>query len=394
MCPGATGRRPGRTGDMLPGVGRPLEKACPLGTGASPSRYHALMPVDSPGFRPGGRQWLQRLAPLIALTALVGVTILYEQLVRAPDERTFLKPENLLNILRQAAPVGVVAIGMTFVIAAGGIDLSVGSIVALAGGVGILAMDAVARDGWPPAVAIALGLGTTLGAGLACGAVNGVLAGLMRLPPFIATLGTLAAFRSLAVALADGGSFSPGYDVRGQLQAVGDMGRAGIPLGTWDSTPIQLHYPILILVTLAILGAAIVRQTVFGVHVRAAGDNEQAAAYAAIPVARVRCLTYMLAGLAAGIAGVLLTLRMGGSLPSGDTGLFYELDAIAAVVIGGTSMQGGSARVLGTLAGVLILAVISNMLSMMGIGGHFQGLFKGCVIIAAVILQRVIGPRM
>ncbi|MEX2218000.1 MAG: ABC transporter permease [Phycisphaerales bacterium] len=336
---------------------------------------------------------LARLAPVLALAALVLSTVLFEQVFREPDQRAFLKPENLLNILRQAAPVGVIAVGMTFVIISGAIDLSVGALTALAAGLGIMTLDALIRRDYAPGTSIGAALAVMLLAGAAGGAVNGTLVWLGRIPPFIATLGTLAAYRSLAVALADGGNFEPDFTYRSKVAALGELSFRGIPLGSIDGRLVILSYPVLIFAAVAAAGAFLLRRTVYGVQVRATGDNERAAAYAAIRTGPVRLIAFALAGLTTGIAALLYSARMGASVPSSTTGLFTELDAIAAVVIGGTQMRGGSGTVLGTVVGVLVLAVITNMLSMVGVGGHYQDLVKGGVIIAAALLQRAVARQ-
>jgi ribose transport system permease protein len=329
--------------------------------------------------------WLAALAaasPLLALIGLVAAAAVVESLSVPPEQRAFLSIHNFLNILRQSAPWGVVAIGMTFVIISGGIDLSVGSIVALAGGLGILAMNAASEAGAGPAVAAVAGVISMVGAATFLGAFNGMLVTLGKIAPFIATLSTLAAYRSISQAVVDGGNYSSSNS------AFGALGSAGIELGEVGGRIVQLHYPVLIFFALAVVGSLLLRVSVYGLRVRAVGDNEKAAAYAALPVRWVRLATYTLSGLTCGIAAVLISSRMGGTVSSGSTGLFYELDAIAAVVIGGTRMQGGAGRVWGTVVGVMILGVINNMLNMLGVGTYYQGLVKGGVIIAAVLVQR------
>jgi ribose transport system permease protein len=328
------------------------------------------------------RGWLAAASPLLALIGLVIAAAAVEFYSVPADQGAFLSVHNFLNILRQSAPWGVVAIGMTFVIISGGIDLSVGSIVALAGGLGILAMNAASDSGAAAGVAAVVGVLAITGTALLLGALNGLLITVGKIAPFIATLSTLAAYRSISQAIVDGGNYSSSNSVFATL------GSAGIELGEMSGRTVQLHYPVLIFFVLAILGSLLLRLTVYGLRVRAVGDNEKAAAYAALPVRWVRLVTYSLSGLTCGIAAVLIASRMGGTVSSGSTGLFYELDAIAAVVIGGTRMQGGAGRVWGTVVGVMILGVINNMLNMLGVGTYYQGLVKGGVIVAAVLVQR------
>jgi ribose transport system permease protein len=338
--------------------------------------------TTSPPSRPSIALWVSRLGPLIALVVLMAATVLYEQFTRSPGERVFLTPGNLLNILRQAAPWGVVAIGMTFVIISGGIDLSVGALAALAGGLGIMTMAAALERGTAPGWVLASGVAVILASALALGAINGLLVWWGRLAPFIATLSTLAAYRSIALALVDGGNFYV------SLPLLRQFGSGGIRLGAGDGGGVQLHYPVLVFFAVAILAALLLRFTTFGLLVRAVGDNDRAAAYAAVRTGRVKFLAYSLLGLCCGVSAVLLACRMGGSLSSSSSGLFYELDAIAAVVIGGTRMQGGAGRISGTVLGVLILAMIGNILTLVGVGPYYQGLVRGIVIIAAVLVQR------
>lgn len=347
------------------------------------------MATTDPQPRPriSGRGLLARIGPFLALIVLVLAAVAYEQAFRDPGDRMFLKPENLLNILRQSAPVGVVAVGMTFVIISGGIDLSVGSIVALVGGLGLATTAAVMDSGRGESLAIAAGVGVMFFGGALLGLVNGLLVTLGRIAPFIATLSTLAAYRSLVIAQADGGTFTS------RSSAFNSFGSGGIPLFEPASgAPIQLHYQVLVFLAVAAVAAILLRTTTYGTYVRAVGDNERAAAYSAVRVGRVRLLTYTLSGAACGIAAVLVASRMN-SIASSSAGQFYELDAIAAVVIGGARMQGGSGRILGTVIGVLILGVISNLLPVLGVGSYYHGLVKGLIIVAAVLVQRSPGGR-
>lgn len=356
---------------------------------------------------------------LDAYGALLGL-ILLVALGCLISPEAFAKPANFVNILRQSSFIGIIAIGMTFVITLGGIDLSVGSMVALLGGLGILAMNAAAEGAAPDAVPygpILLAAAVMLIGGPILGALNGVIIARGRVTPFIATLGAMAAYRSLALAFADGGEY------RSEVSAYRHIGGGRIdliPIGrqvitdpdtqteivryTW----LPLHYPVLVFLGFALIAHILLRRTTFGLHVQAIGDNERAAAYAAVPVNRVRILTYALSGLACGVAALLVSSRLN-SVSSAMTGSLYELDAIAAVVVGGTAMRGGSGRVWGTVIGVLILGIINNLLNMLSADVltkvadtlhlrwtglhklnviHLHGLIKGAIIILAVLLQR------
>ena len=287
------------------------------------------------------------------------------------SDEHFRSAQNLLNITRQVSYSGFIALGMTFVIAAGGIDLSVGSLLALTGVLSILGMNLVPAGMESAGVFAALGI--SLAAGAVAGSVNGLLVSLGKIPPFIATLGTLSIFRSLALYFADAGLVAgknPMY------KEVGSCIVCGIPL------------PTLVLLVLTVLLGILLRNTRFGRHVCAVGSNERVAFYSAIPVERVKFFTYLLIGITAGISAFLFGGRLN-SISSTSAGLSYELDAIAAVIIGGSSMSGGKASIAGTFAGILILGIVSNVLDMWGISVNLQGLVKGLVIIIAVLIQRV-----
>jgi ribose transport system permease protein len=334
--------------------------------------------------RSQGRRAWTRFGPLLALAALVIVTSIFNP--------RFLTPANLLNILHAWSFVGLLAVGMTVVIISGGMDLSVGSLVALAGGVGVLTVNAAGNFGQSstpqslhegPAVLAACAV--TLAVGAAAGFVNGQLVTLGRVAPFVATLGGLAAFRSLALALADGGEFrSLSFNLFPRL------GSGGLPLPfltTQYGQTLALPWPVIVLALAAALVHLLLNWTPFGRYVYAIGCNERAAVYAGVPVARVKVAAYTLLGLLTGLAALLNASRMN-SVSSAQTGLMWELDAIAAVVIGGTRMTGGTGSVWGTLIGLLLLGVIGNMLNLLQISPYLQGLVKGLIIVAAVLIQR------
>lgn len=322
--------------------------------------------------------WLERLGPLVALALLVVAASI-------PAGGVFLYPENLLNVLRQSSFVGIIAIGMTFVIIAGGIDLSVGSLLACCAALGILVVNTGVDAGTGTFIAVAMGFAIMLGVGAAAGLLNGLLIAKGRIAPFIATLGGLAAYRSLALTLADGG------EMRSQAgTAFKTLGTGGIPIPgveVANNVPLLMPYPVLVFIAVAIAAHVILTRTRFGRYVIALGCNERAARYSGIRVDRVKLGVYALIGLTTGIAAVLLSSRMN-SVSSPGTGNLYELDAIAAVVIGGTRMSGGVGTIFGTVVGVLILGVITNMLNLYGAPIHLQGLVKGLIIIAAVLVQR------
>lgn len=297
---------------------------------------------------------MKKYGPFLALAALLLLCI-------ATGE-AFRNPANYPVIGRQACYTGIIALGMTLVIAAGGIDLAVGSLFALSGVVGLLIAQQLPGGDLLQLFGL---LAITVACGAAGGALNGALIGKWRLPPFIVTLGTMSIFRSLGLYLADAGR------VTGSNIYFADIG-AFWAIGSW--------------VVLALLGYFLLEWTPFGRHVCAVGSNEQVARYAAIPAGRVRFFTYLITGALCGVSAFLWVARLGG-MSSASDGSGYELDAIAAVIVGGSSMSGGKVCWWGTLAGVLILTLIGNALVSWGISPKLQELVKGLVIIVAVWMQ-------
>jgi len=284
----------------------------------------------------------------------------------------FLLPENLLNILRQVSYTGIIALGMTFVIVAGGIDLSVGSMAAFVGTLSVLALNAVAGRGHGDAAAVSAAVAVALAVGLLCGLGNGLLVTKGRIAPFIVTLGTMALFRSLSLYIGDAGEFRSASEVFGDL-------------GSW--MPLRVPLPAVVLLGLAALLSLAFSRTRWGRYTRAVGSNARVARYSAIDVDRTRLASYGLNGLMVGVSTVLVAMRFN-SVGTSTVGLNYELDAIAAVIIGGTAMAGGRGTIWGTVVGAITLGVINNMLNMVGISTYLQGTVKGLVIIGAVFIQR------
>ena len=327
------------------------------------------------------------IVPAIALVGLVAFTIIYE--IATKGESILIKPENLLNILRQVSFVGIIAMGMTLVITLGGIDLSVGSLVALLGGIGILFLNAVLSRGASEPMAVLGAFALIIVGGVVAGFINGLLVSKGKLAPFIATLGGLAAYRSLSMALVAGGEYrSEGSGLFGRLGA-GGIAIPGTNIAPNAPSPVPLLFPwpVLIFAIVAFVAWMILNWTRLGRYIVAIGSNERSAIYSAIEVDRVKILTYSLLGLCTGIASLLVASRLA-SISSSSSGTLYELDVIAAVVIGGTRMRGGAGTIAGTVIGVLILGVIQNMLNLLQVSVYLQGLVKGLVIIGAVLLQR------
>jgi len=337
----------------------------------------------------------RRHGPLLALILLM--------LIAGIAEPSFFKPANLMNILRQQSEIALLAIGMTVVIILGGIDLSVGSLTALAAGGGVLVLNAVlgAGDGTvavaaeeDSALAVCMAFLVMLLVGTAGGAINGALVTVGRIAPFIATLGGLAAFRSLALYGADGGEYRSGSP-----EAFGALGGGGIPIpGTNiapkapQPIPLEVPWSLFIVAAVAVVVHIALHHTRLGRYTYAVGCNERAAFYSAIAVKRVQFVGYLLLGACCGLAAMLAASRMN-SVSSSQLGMLWELDAIAAVVIGGTRMTGGVGGVGGTLIGVVILGVIDNMLVMLGVSSYLKGLVKGVIIIGAVLIQRPSAAR-
>ena len=283
----------------------------------------------------------------------------------------FLKQTNLLNILQQISINFTIAIGMTFVILTRGIDLSVGSVVALAGVVA--ASFATTSAGfipgapWPAAAAILIGVLV----GMACGGVSGVFVSRFGVPAFVATLGMLSAARGLTL-LYSGGRPIPALTP--EFRWIGTGSAFGIPI------------PIFLLLGVFVVAHLVLTQTRFGRHVYAVGGNPHAAKVSGLPVMRIRLMVYVISGALAALAGMILAARTGSALPQAGTA--YELDAIAAVVIGGTSLAGGVGRVSGTLIGALLIGVVTNGLDLLGVESYYQQVIKGALIVAAVMLDR------
>lgn len=300
-----------------------------------------------------------KYAPLIALVVLF--------VISAVSSPYFLQTRNILNILRQISYTGFIALGMTFIIISGGIDLSVGSMVALAGGIGILTLNAAGGGVW----AIVLTILVTLAVGAGFGALNGLVITKGKIAPFIATLGTMSIFRSLTLYISSAGEY------RSQSMIYPNIGSGsflGIPIPVWLFFLMAFFYHILL------------NNTRFGRYVCAVGSNDKVAKYSAIKVNWIKFLTYTITGFSVGLSAIMLSSRLN-SVSSSNTGLGYELDAIAAVIIGGTSLTGGSGSIIGTVIGAMILGIINNMLNMLGVSPYLQGTVKGVVIISAVLMQ-------
>ncbi len=291
-----------------------------------------------------------------------------------PDFATI---DNLMNVLTRTAFIGIIAVGMTLVIVAGGIDLSVGSMAALIAGAMIVLMNAAAGAMQPmsPLMIVLLGVALALLLGGVLGGAHGVLVTRGRIEPFIVTLGTLGIFRATLTWLSDGGALTLESGVADVYGPVYYQSLLGVPVPVW------------IFLLVAAGGAVILNRTAFGAHVQAIGSNEQVARYAAIRVDRVKIWTYLLLGVCVAIATILYVPRLGSATPT--TGILWELEAIAAVVVGGTSLKGGSGRIFGTVVGAILLSVIGNIVNLTSIiSVHLNAAVQGVVIIAVAFMQR------
>jgi ribose transport system permease protein len=310
---------------------------------------------------------LHVLGPILALVLLV--------VLGAYLNANFLSYGNVTNVLARSAFIGIIAVGMTFVITAGGIDLSVGSMAAFVAGLMIISMNALLPVMGIGIPLVLVGMAVAVVAGFVAGLINGALVAKVRIEAFIVTLGTMGIYRSLVTWLADGGTLSLNFELQGFYRPVYYSGLFGV---TW---------PIIVFAIVAIFGEILMRRTAFGRHCAALGANEQVARYSAVNVDRVRMATFILLGLLVGIATIMYVPRLGSA--SGSTGVLWELEAIAAVIIGGTVLKGGFGRVWGTVVGVLILSLIGNILNLASIvSPYLNGAIQGVIVILAVVLQR------
>ncbi|WP_031162541.1 ABC transporter permease [Streptosporangium roseum] len=307
-----------------------------------------------PGRKPPAAVWLGENGALVALVVLaVALSLL---------SGDFLTVTNLLNVGVQAAVTAILAFGATFVIITGGIDLSVGSVAALSA----IVLAWTATDAglpWPLATVIALTVG------LACGLVNAALVAYGKLPPFIATLAMLGIARGLALVISQGSPIA-------MPEAVSHLG---------DTIGDYLPVPVIVMLIMGLITAVILSRTYSGRAMYAIGGNEEAARLSGINVNRQKLITYALAGLFAAVAGIVLASRLASAQPQAAAG--YELDAIAAVVIGGASLSGGKGRAFGTFVGALILAVLRNGLNLLSVSAFWQQVVIGVVIALAVLLD-------
>jgi ribose transport system permease protein len=277
----------------------------------------------------------------------------------------FLTVSNLLNVAQQTSINAIVAVGMTFVIISGGIDLSVGSIVALSG----VMLGTALQGGQPLSIAVSAALAT----GVACGIVNGALVSIGGLPPFIATLGMMSVARGAALVFTEGRPVS-GFGDGFRSLATGSVG--------------FIPAPVVAMIVVYAAAHLVLTRTTFGRYVYAIGGNEEATRLSGVAVRFHKTIIYGVSGLMSAVAAIVLTARLNSAQPI--AGMMYELDAIAATVIGGTSLMGGEGTLAGTLVGALIMGVLRNGLNLLGVSSFLQQIVIGAVIVGAVLVDTVL----
>ncbi len=309
-----------------------------------------------------GRNWKQFLSdnkPVVVLLILV-VTMSFL------SDR-FLTWSNIITVLRQTSINAVIATGMTFAILIGGIDLSVGSVLAISG--------AIAASLVASGMNIVLVILITLLIGLIIGLLNGLLISKGRLQPFIATLGTMTLLRGLTLVYTQGRPISIfGSDTSAVFSKIGTGYFLGIPI------------PVYIMLVVFFISWYTLNHLKIGRYTYALGSNEEATMYSGIKTDSIKLFVYAVAGVLAALAGIIVTARLGSAQPTAGSG--YELDAIAAVVIGGTSMAGGIGTIFGTAIGAMIIGILNNALNMLQVSSYYQDVAKGVVILIAVLLDR------
>jgi ribose transport system permease protein len=335
-----------------------------------PERTDPLVTEQRPGALARARAAWSRLHALGPIAGLVLLCIVGTLL-----NTDFATIDNAMNVLTRTAFIGIIAVGMTFVIISGGIDLSVGSMAALIAGAVILLMNGLGEHALAPPLVVALGAAFAVVLGGLFGIAHGLLITRGRIEPFIVTLGTLGIFRAVLTWLSNGGAITLDNTLADAYAPVYYAAVLGIPVPVW------------VFLVVAVLGGLILNRTAYGRYVQAIGSNEQVARYAAVDVDRIKLFTYGLLGACVGVATLLYVPRLGSASPT--TGLLWELEAIAAVIVGGTALKGGSGSITGTVAGAVLLSVISNILNLTSIiSVYLNAAVQGGVIIVVAFMQR------
>ncbi|WP_284759703.1 ABC transporter permease [Agrobacterium sp. fls2-241-TYG-188a] len=314
---------------------------------------------------------LRAVAPFVALLLLL--------IVGALVNPNFISINNLANVATRSAFIAIIAVGATFVISAGDLDLSVGSMVAFVASLMILLMNSGAVA--DPAAMLLLAVVFTLVAGALCGLANGLITTVGKIEPFIATLGTMGVYRGLTTWLSQGGAITLREP---QLQSM----YRPVYFGSFLGVPI----PILVILAVTAIAAFILYRTRYGRHVTAVGSNRDVAKYSGVAVNRVRTVAFVIQGVCVAIAVLLYVPRLGST--SATTGMMWELQAITAVVVGGTALKGGAGRVWGTICGAFILELVGNIMLLSNfISEYLIGAIQGAIIIIAMLVQRSLMRR-
>ena len=314
---------------------------------------------------------LRVMAPFLALALLL--------VLGAFSNPNFLTVTNLMNVATRSAFIAIIAVGATFVISAGGLDLSVGSMVAFVASLMIMFINTAVISN--PYLLIAAAMVLAILIGMACGLLNGVITTVGRVEPFIVTLGTMGIFRGLTTWLSQGGAITlKDFDVQSAYRPAYFGTVFGIPV------------PVIAIVVTALIGAFVLYRTRFGRHVIAVGSNEEVARYSGISVRNIRIMTYLIQGLCVAVAVLFYVPRLGST--SATTGILWELQAITAVVVGGTALRGGVGRIWGTICGAFILEVVGNIMLLSNfISEYLIAAIQGTIIIIAMLVQRSLFNR-
>jgi ribose transport system permease protein len=305
------------------------------------------------------------IGPFIALAVLILAGVIIN-----PD---FLSPTNIANVVTRSAFIAIIAVGATFVISSGGLDLSVGSMAAFVTGIMIMFMNAMVPS--MGANAIIAGMALVVCVGALCGLFNGLIVTVGKIEPFIVTLGTMGIFRALITFMSDGGNIPIDRSLREPFRPVYYGNFVGIPI------------PIIVSIVVALIGAFILYKTKFGRRCAAVGANEDVARFSGISVGRIRTMAFVIQGICVAIAAICYVPRLGAATPT--TGLLWELQVITAVVIGGTALRGGKGRIWGTIAGAVILEMIANLMVLSNfISEYLVAAVQGVIIIIAMLVQR------
>jgi len=317
-----------------------------------------------------GADWAGRL---LSLGPIIGLVLLCVAATLLNDD--FATVDNIMNVLTRTSFIGIISVGMCFVIISGGIDLSVGSMAALIAGCMIMFINAMGARLGSPLLAVVLGAVLAVVLGGLFGLAHGLLITKGRIEPFIVTLGTFGIFRAYLTYFSNGGALTLDNQLADLYGPVYYASVLGIPIPVW------------IFLLVALTGGVVLNRTAYGRYVQAIGSNEQVARYAAVAVDRIKILTYVVLGICVGIATLLYVPRLGSASPT--TGLLWELEAIAAVIVGGTALKGGAGTITGTVIGAILLSVIGNVLNLTSIiSVYLNAAVQGFVIIIVALLQR------